>query len=375
MLIYILVFGFSILLFWLSKHIKKNWLRRLIILCAILVPSFLAGARDIGVGYDTSLYGASAYRWALAYDFKKYISLFRDSYLFYSVWYFLFKISGTTFWAFFTTEFVIEVLYVKAIENYSRETKNDLWLGMALYYFVFFTYSMSLMRQSVAIAVMLFAYTRFLKNNNYKKYFLCCIISFCIHSTALICLFIVIVYKAFDKFLKYNLYKRIILYLSSVLGVSIIIVGFDLIIKWLTVFDDKYNVYNSNYGTVKGTFVSWFFFFLLFMWVICMTKLMKTKTITAFELYSCSFGLAIFWINLVANNSYRISFYFLSPLICLYSNCFRTNGKGINKIQRQNSLILSVFSLVLLCFIFYIMTVSWRMNSVYPYKSTMLGIV
>ena len=129
MIIYFLSFIIAIILLYFSERTNKKIINRILVLAAILIPSFVAGARDFGVGRDTIAYVQAAYNWAQIYDFKEYIIRFSDSALLYTVWYLIIHATKSSFWLMFLTELFIEsFVYLGLTCNKKKKSNVDLRL-------------------------------------------------------------------------------------------------------------------------------------------------------------------------------------------------------------------------------------------------------
>lgn len=374
MIIYFLSFIIAIILLYFSERTNKKIINRILVLAAILIPSFVAGARDFGVGRDTIAYAQAAYNWAQIYDFKEYIIRFSDSALLYTVWYLIIHATKSSFWLMFLTELFIESFVYLGL-TCNKKKKSNVWIGMLLYYTLFYTYSLSLVRQSVAVSILFWAYNKYLIHKDYKKYFILCLIAFTIHPTSIISVVLIFTHKLFDSenYSKQSFYKRAFIYFMTVVGVFGIIAISGKLINYLITINANYLYYQENASNFKDTFVSWAIFAAITMLIYIVSFVMKSNRDKRFYNYTIFLGLVVFWTNLVANNSYRISLYFLIQLLVLISDsiCMRKNCT----VQVRNSLILSSL-LFFACFaVWYVMVVRMHLNDIYPYKSIMLGIV
>ena len=69
---YLIVFSLSVFLFWLSQKTKGS-LCFILVACALLIPSLLAGFRDNSVGTDVMVYGYYSFRGALESGLQEYL--------------------------------------------------------------------------------------------------------------------------------------------------------------------------------------------------------------------------------------------------------------------------------------------------------------
>ena len=186
---------------------------------------------------------------------------------------------------------------------------------------------------------------------------------------------LIFIHKLFDSenYSKQSFYKRAFIYFMTVVGVFGIIAISGKLINYLITINANYLYYQENASNFKDTFVSWAIFAAITMLIYIVSFVMKSNRDKRFYNYTIFLGLVVFWTNLVANNSYRISLYFLIQLLVLISDSICMRKKCT--VQVRNSLILSSL-LFFACFaVWYVMVVRMHLNDIYPYKSIMLGIV
>ncbi|WP_278853224.1 EpsG family protein [Gordonibacter pamelaeae] len=164
MIPYLVAFLVSSGLFELGKTAegmrRGRFASSLVYILAMLPLCIVAGARDLGIGTDTGGYGAFMYTQGLFADsFSSYLEALDGSYwdiapLYALFSYIVIKLLGTQFAYFFAVEVAI-VLPVFLVAR--RMCARHLGLPMLLYMLVLFIPSLNLMRQSVAMGLVLLA--------------------------------------------------------------------------------------------------------------------------------------------------------------------------------------------------------------------------
>ena len=208
--IYLLTFVLSCIFIANGEKAKKN--RKIIVAFGLLLPCLLAGLRARTVGTDVRVYVIPMYEAAMEAsgirDF--YTSLIPYGYSFRSIYEYEY---GFTFVLFLVTKltkklqavlFVIQALTVfplysglKAFKKHDEDFST--WIGMMAYYLFFYNTSLNVMRQWIAIAVLVFA-TKYLFSNQHKKYYIAVLVASLFHTSALLGVFVGLIY--------YYLYNR-----------------------------------------------------------------------------------------------------------------------------------------------------------------------
>ena len=154
MVIYCLMIISSYSLIAISRKFSEKF-KNILILIALLMPAFVAGARDIGVGTDTLVYGEKYFKIVCEQGIQALL-LYTDCEIGYGLFIYIISLfTHNIFWQFFWIEFVIVLLIWMSIYNYLEEKYRA--LAMLIYYLLFFPFSLNIMRQSIAMAIILFS--------------------------------------------------------------------------------------------------------------------------------------------------------------------------------------------------------------------------
>lgn len=195
MFIYLIVFALSLLLIFFSEKFKpKTLIHILLVFIALAIPTLLAGLRASSIGTDTMSYLVPIYENALASDsfgqFQHKQFLYNWSYVtvsdyeigFTALVYIVTKLFGNLYVLQTLIAGIITWTVYTAINQYKREI--PVWLGMAVFYFMYFNVTMNMMRQWIAMGILLLG-TRCIFERK-KKYFLYVLVACLFHSSALI---------------------------------------------------------------------------------------------------------------------------------------------------------------------------------------------
>lgn len=244
MLPYLLCFTISVFSFFIAEKVNKNKIFScLAALIGILVLCLLAGLRSENIGTDIGAYTKPIYTAAISSStFTEYLSS-----SWYAQWRYLyvhdFEIGFTTlvfiitkiFNSFPVVLFSIELCIVVPIYLSLKNIKGiSASFGMLVFCLMFYNVTFNIMRQWIAMALILYAFS-FVINNNKKAALILLLIAVAFHTTALIAFvlyamyyYTVILPKNGNKFVKiridscaftYDEYTRriIVIFIISIL--------------------------------------------------------------------------------------------------------------------------------------------------------------
>lgn len=229
MLIYLGCFTLTLLLVfldeWLWKKYPQN--KKLIILCSffvILIPSILAGVRDDTVGTDVLVYCKPWFDMACQYDsLWSYIqSIPGTEWGYLACSYFVSRFTNDSHWVYFLYSFLVSLFVFLSL--YEVREEGSVFLGEFVYLFMFYNMSYNIIRQSIAMALLLYATVKFGKRE-YIKTIVLCIVACSFHRTAFIAFPIFALFKIFHQEQNFNRkrerYKNIC-FLSIIVGAVLI---------------------------------------------------------------------------------------------------------------------------------------------------------
>lgn len=218
MWIYIWVFTISIFLFYFSeRRNKKDTIYKLEVFSALLLPCLLAGLRDESIGTDVKVYVSPLFQcakysdgfrhylhssWLVYIGFYKNVSEFEIG--FTALVFIAAKLFGTMSW----TLFLIHSLIIVPVYTGLSKLKGriPIWLGMLVFYLIFFNNSLNWMRQWIAIAILIYAFP-YLLDWRRLEYFISIAIACLFHSTGLLGIVIYFVYEYSNSQRRFNSIK------------------------------------------------------------------------------------------------------------------------------------------------------------------------
>ena len=228
-MIYIVCFIVSVLLFYSARNNKTNT-RILIEIIALLIPCIIAGLRASTVGTDVTVYLEPMVENARsANNLLSYLSSsWKQGWVtrgvseieigFSLLVYCVIKVFGSIYFL----QFVLQLLVIVPIYLGLKEKKEkNIWLGMLVYFCMFYNNSLNIMRQAIAMAFIFLAF-QYLFNEKKKKFILTAIIACSFHNIALLGIVVLFVYEVLKKSRSNNKGRRRLLLLIC-LGVAIIV--------------------------------------------------------------------------------------------------------------------------------------------------------
>lgn len=267
MFIYVICFIISVLLFYLAYKINGVFLKKIFVIIAILIPSILAGLRYETIGTDINVYVKPIYEIAThSSSFVEYYSTRWNNGMnkisqfeigFVSLIYVIAKVFKNFQVVLFFIELIICLFLYLGLRKYSF-IKKYIWLGMLVFYAMFYNISLNIMRQFIGISIAFWGLSSII-NKEEKcniKFIISTVVSILFHKSCVLGLFVFAIYKIMNS--KYKSEKRIkiinyYINVNKLLTFVIIIIGI-IITNNLSLFFDlfkelgvnKYNNYIKN---------------------------------------------------------------------------------------------------------------------------------
>jgi hypothetical protein len=358
-----------------EKNTKNKLVFTLFSMIAILLPAALAGLRDTGIGTDTVTYGEEIFYiidlgdynfWQFWAAYKK--DLLPDveiGYLFLNYLVSVFYDSPN--WLYFYANLVVVVFYYKAA--YDNRKKASMWLVMFFFFFLFYNPSLNIMRQSIAVAVTLYAY-KFIENKNWKWVLFWLYVVYNLHSSGIFFVILIMIFRI------YELENRRISRWAQVLFVVITSICFLYFVQLIGVLSSvlagfsKYEELYSDEG--KSTIVLTslvVYIFMLFIYRFA-RRFVLNKHILGYYFYSKIVGLAFFFTSLLSVTAGRVGWY-VNVLDCIFM------PRALHMVWLRNKRaaeMLTFLIMIIVIFVWYWTTILGGIHETSPYKSTLLGI-
>lgn len=206
MVIYLVMFTISLLLFRLYEICKYKNMKQILLIVAIFLPCILAGLRAVSVGTDTRGYISTLYD--TASSSSSIISYYQST--FYYEWHntpvasfdfaytLLTYLCATAFRSFGVFLFFSEVLIiapiVAAINLLKKHFDISVTLSMLLFYLMYYNTTYNAVRQWLAIAFAFLAVAHLCTDKNKKKIFSFGLIACLFHKSGLLVVVLIVFY-------------------------------------------------------------------------------------------------------------------------------------------------------------------------------------
>lgn len=360
-MIYLIVFFISTFFVYISeKNFKNNRRKRAMLfsIIAILLPSLLAAFRAEGVGTDTLYYAKNNFQVALnSSTFEQFNRTFELELLYNILVYVISRITDNIHVLYFAIQTIIMTFVYRAC--YDQKDNCPMWLSFLLFLLLYYNRSLNMIRQSIALSIILFSY-KYIKEKNLKKYILFVIIASLFHKTALLSLIIYFMVRLIEK--KESFLYKIFIFLISFL----FLIGYQEIMFLLIelgIIPSKYLFYvtSSESNILLIELIRKIIFLGIF--ILFGKSLKRNNEKNHILKYFMSLDLILYLVGIYANYAQRIAYYlgyFDIFLIAQLPNCCR---KGLS---RKGMYILIIIFFIIYWFIYYAIL---QYDSTYPYIS------
>lgn len=337
-------------------------------LLAILIPSIIAGIRDLSVGVDAQIYVEPVLReikgMSLIVAFERY-SLEKGYILL--IYIISFITQNPNIALFIIHLMITTIIFVTA---YKCRNKISMTIFMTVYILYMYTKSLNLIRQSLAIAIFICSLV-YLFEKRYRKTLILFIIALTFHSSVIFLTIIYILFFINNLRIKYNI--KILIFILLIVITFIFAINMQSIMKFFTVelkiLPDTYYGYFSNITTENNNYVDFVIKMILMIIasIIVVNDKNKEKLSINITLLECItlgliFTVSMFWIGQLGE-IYRIAFSFvLIGTIYIFSNIFNIVKDDLfNKLSSYGII---VVVLLLQWIIYYVINGE---ASLYPY--------
>lgn len=369
-MIYILIFLASSFLLYLAEKKCNRHLSKILVIFGVLLPAVLAGLRDSGIGTDVEVYGVYAYNQAFnSTSFWGYFSNASTSEIgYYFLTYMVSRFFKDYHWGLFAYSLFTQLFVYSGFSRYKKQMNTQVWFGMLLYYFTLYNYSLNLMRQSIAFAIVFYA-SSFLMEKKYKSFVLLIVLSMLFHTSALVGFVLLPMYLILQQGRNINEKKQIVQGIVFIVVLVFVLISMNQIIQKLVnlgLVRETYLLYLSGgkYSVSSGS-VSIFLIFpdLVFIVLTILNyKRLEKRNCNALLFLMISLIVIISdFIPLYARYMERIGFYFIPLQLVNVDNMSFCVAKKSRKIWY-------VLILIMLGVVWYREFIVLGYAETYPYK-------
>lgn len=308
---YIMTFVSSCFLLYLADKKQFKNVNSFLVIIALLIPSIIAGVRDYTIGTDVLLYGNNWFEKAVSYDSMYQYVLKAKEYSvgmgYATVNYVVSRFSHSPHMFYFIYELLQLTVLYRALQVY--KDKIDISYAFLVYYFLFFNNSLNILRQAMAIVLVLYSY-KFAKNNKILKFVITIIVAYSFHSSAVVGAVIYPICWAYSRSFTKKWIKPTI-----VIGSISVMVGyrmiFDMLSKINLILGARYEKYLIQ-DIIGGRYLGLGYWIVIVLFLINTRKKGQKKfedfnTISTFLCISATISILPFFGSALLS---RISFYF-----------------------------------------------------------------
>lgn len=326
---YLVCFGVSIVSTYMACNIeykfgaakKVKYINYLFSIIAVFAPCFLAAVRDSSIGFDVSVYGDSVLKVAeKSPDLFYLFSQFNMEKLYLSIAYLMGHYGNRYLYYLILQFLVIAPVYSTLMR---KETKKYAWVGMLVYFCWLYPFSLNIMRQSIAIAIVIWGY-RYVQERKFMKYLIVIAVACGFHLSALLGLAVYLIdlltmsdaeqnISSVRKFFATlsNINKVIILFATSLIiifGTYFINIISSVTGRFSRIVTDMSAGFNGL--EIRNLLIMAVFIILLYI-LISGANNSETKLL----LYLITIGAILYQIKVLSAQMYRISLFFTGFII------------------------------------------------------------
>ena len=324
MIIYFpIIFLSTLLVYFAEKFHKVNGLFILFSAMALLVLSVFAGCRDLTVGYDVMLYEYGVYKSAHYSD--SFIDLLNSDvsgieFIFLLINYIGVKLYDNIHFVLGFISFITSLFAYLACIRYKKNA--PLWLLFAGYLLLNYASSLNIMRQNVAVAICLYAYTILKDNGLSRSFYVVATLAMFSHNTAIIPIAALFFYYFIPK-MSPKIYNRVLFIL--LLGISVVYYSIDHILSSVSLILQKNYTKYSDFSITESGWAELVipYTYIVFIGLLFYCSMIGKKkgviSIAEWNEYKCTILICIFIFIMGATltgSMLRLAYYFIT--FCIF---------------------------------------------------------
>lgn len=312
---------------------------------AILLPSLLAAFRMEGVGTDTLYYVKRNFHCAILSDtFQEFNHYFSLEFLYNALVFIVSRFTNNIHVLYFFIQGIIMFFVFRAC--YDERDNSPIWFSYLLFLLLYYNRSLNMIRQSLALAIVLYAF-KYVKKKQLLKYIFFIFIASLFHKTALLAIIIYFLTRIIEG-RKSFLFKLFILLFGFLFLVGYQEIMFMLIN--LGIVPNKFLFYVI--GSESNLLLIELFRKILFIAIFILfgKSLKRNSKENGIFMYFMGLDIILYLVGLYANYAQRISYYlgyFDIFLISRLPNCCK------NKVTRNQIYVLLILFFLAYWYIYY----------------------
>lgn len=320
----------------------------LFLLCAFCILFLLVAYRATNIGNDTPSYikifkNCAIFKW----QYLNFNTRYEIGYIIINI--LLGYVSSKTRFFLVTTSFIFNYSIYKFVK---KNSKNYLFSVIIYINLLFFYQSMTMMRQFLALSIILLSFD-FVKEKKFLKYLIMVLIASSFHTTAILGIFIYPMYN-----MKYSNKKVFIFSIITLIAITLL----DKIFPYFAAITNRGEFYNQTIGEVKLANIILFLIYLVFLIFSLMIVQKKEKEKNHFYLYTFVFSTLFYALSINTAVLARAGQYFAVFSIISLPNIIYQN------IKKRRLIFEIIISTCLIMYSSIIMIYRPEWNSAYNYK-------
>lgn len=196
MIIYIVLLLLTTLFAYFADRQFYTYRRQSIffIIAIVVLYTIIAGFRDFGIGIDTNIYIEEYFNTAKSLvSLKEFLSIESMDKGFLFLCWLSSLISSDKQMVLVVVELWIIAFTMLGVYMLKRDHGMKIWIFVFVYFFMFFGYSINLMRQFCAMSILFWGFV-WLRNGNWKVYALTQLAAYCFHSSSVVFILVPVIY-------------------------------------------------------------------------------------------------------------------------------------------------------------------------------------
>jgi len=354
-----------------DEHFKKHhWQSILFIIGIVVLYTVVAGCRDFAIGTDTNVYIEEYFNTAKSLvSIKHFLSIESLDKGFLSLCWVSSLISSDKQVVLIVVEFWIIAFTMHGAYMLKRDHRLKLWIFVFLYFFMFFGYSINLMRQFCAMSLLFWGFV-FLRSGNWKVYLIAQFAAFYFHGSSIVFLLVPVVYSL--SFIR-NISRRNYLTIAFLFSLIFIMSSLFYFLDFIGDFSIVSDILIDRYGKTSDYKASLAFSYLLMICYVSEFYLLYLAYKNKRMLVSYKYIL----ITLYCINFLFVQLQFITPyldrlsyyisLVYITYLVYVLEDKRINLLLRISVICFTIF----FCYRIFIENSG---ADIYPYSSKILGI-
>lgn len=353
MIAYISTFLTSYLLFKAADRFKEKIVKILLCVIALLLPSILAGLRDYSIGTDVLIYGNTWFERAVAYtdDFSTFIKWATGSgigFMYALLNYAVAKFTEDPHIFYFILNLLANLLAFSAAK--SNKDLVDIPFAMLVYYCIFYNLTLNLLRQSLAMMLILWGF-KYIRNRKIFQYLIVVVIATLFHSTAVIGVILYFMYVIGNG--KFKTVSRILMVIGCLLVVCFYA---DILNIFLgrNYIADRYSFYLTDSGS-GGGFVRIFLLclpVLISMLLFLRKEIVRNNEWNGLVVYVI-FSLLLSCLAFRVSSIVRIAYYFdIMMVIAIPMTVNNLKLKNVSNNKKYIKLMVGCYLIFYWCYVF-----------------------